>query len=164
MEIIIGLVALVIFAFGSYINHDRSVEEVKDIKNISETISPKTSEVDITTPEPTPKVKQETTVYVEPTTIATSAPIPSTGFIYPSSTVVENSGSRIKLITYDSPDKVTSWYQDKIKSEGMSATSFVKTSTNGNVLNKLVGAGSEMKVTIEITKHPGGNTQIIVTL
>lgn len=52
----------------------------------------------------------------------------------------------------DSPQTVTEWYKQKIQSLGMNTTSFVQTSTNGNVLNKLVGSDGKEEIEVQITK------------
>ena len=52
----------------------------------------------------------------------------------------------------DDPDAITDWYKEKIKELGMSAKSLVTTKTNGNVLNKLVGANGKREIRVEITK------------
>lgn len=74
-------------------------------------------------------------------------------FKYPNSTIISQNGNEIVYESTDDPKKITDWYKDKINSVGMKATSFVQTSTNGNILNKLVGANANKKVSVEISKQ-----------
>jgi len=46
---------------------------------------------------------------------------------------------------------------------GMNAKSFVQTNTNGNILNKLVSANGETKVSIEISKN-GSEAQTKISI
>lgn len=71
---------------------------------------------------------------------------------YPSSSVKEESGSRLSLESSDNPNTITNWYKEKIASLGMNAKSFVQTNTNGNILNKLAAAKSGFKISVEISK------------
>lgn len=73
-------------------------------------------------------------------------------FIYPNSKQISISANKLSLESQDSPQTITNWYKDKIKSLGMSATSFVQTSTNDNVLNKLAGSSGNQQVRVEISK------------
>lgn len=92
------------------------------------------------------------------TSILTPTPPPiniqnnTSSFIYPNSNQIGQDGNAITLESNDSANIITDWYKEKIKSIGMKATSFVQTSTNGNILNKLVGAKSNEKVEVEIKK------------
>ena len=52
----------------------------------------------------------------------------------------------------DNYEKILQKYKDKIKEKGMSVTSFVTTSANGNILNKLSGASGNEEVNIEIKR------------
>lgn len=73
-------------------------------------------------------------------------------FAYPSATRVSGEGSSFTLKSGDSPATITDWYKNRIKQAGMKTTSFVQTSTNGNILNSLVGAGNGHEVRVEIKK------------
>lgn len=84
-------------------------------------------------------------------------------FIYPNSKQISISGDKIVLESSDSPTAITNWYKDKIKSLGMSATSFVQTSTNDNVLNKLVGSSGNQQVRVEISK-PASTLKVKITI
>lgn len=88
-----------------------------------------------TLPTPTPKP-----------TLATSS------FEYPNSRRIRVEGEIMVLETQDSPQVVTNWYKEKIRQLNMNAKSFVQTTTNGDVLNKLAGSDGKIEVRVEITK------------
>lgn len=90
------------------------------------------------TPTPTQEVKQVQGI--------------SDTWFYPGAQQIGVSGATIILQSYDDITQITNWYKDKIKASGMNAISFVTTKTNGDVLNKLSGAGAGQDVTVEITK------------
>ena len=84
-------------------------------------------------------------------------------FQYPGALVKESSESRVVLESNDSPGAVTEWYQRQIESRGMNTKSFVKTNSNGSILNKLAGAGNG-SIAVEISAQEGSNpTKIVVT-
>lgn len=72
-------------------------------------------------------------------------------FRYPDSSQLEST-DRLVLESSDDPKTITDWYKDKIRNLGFKSKSFVQTSTNGNILNKLVGASSNKQVKVEIEK------------
>ncbi len=83
-------------------------------------------------------------------------------FQYPGSQTVETSTTMLVLYSNDSPSAITDWYQGQIESRGMNTKSFVKTNSNGSILNKLAGAGNGA-VAIEISAQEGSSpTKIIV--
>jgi len=115
------------------------------------------------TPTPTPSQA--------PTSIPlTSTPVPSSqmnmsSFVYPGSTILNQSEKEMTLQSFDDPSNITNWYKEKITSVGMNAKSFVTTNTNGNVLNKLAGAKSGFKISLEISKKDNQEkTEISVNL
>ena len=130
----------------------------KHVKKIQQIILSKPTPAHSPTPAPTytPTPSPQPTV-VPPTATATSKPNQQSqsvsDFQYPSSTVVSISVNTATFESTDDPKKITDWYKDKIKSIGMKTTSFVQTSTNGNVLNKLVGANGNKEVRVEISKQ-----------
>ncbi|OGG01811.1 hypothetical protein A2Z33_00950 [Candidatus Gottesmanbacteria bacterium RBG_16_52_11] len=103
-----------------------------------------------------------------PTAVPTAAKTGGriTDYIYPGATVRSQSEDSLSLESGDSPDKVTDWYEEKIRSAGMNVRSFVKTKTNGKVLNKLSAAGTDdVSISIEISREPGESAvRITVTL
>ncbi len=52
----------------------------------------------------------------------------------------------------DDPNIITPWYKEKIRAMGMNATAFSQTSANGNISNKLSGAGNGKKIEVSISK------------
>lgn len=86
-------------------------------------------------------------------------------FVYPGSVVSTLSKTNLTITSTDDPTKITTWYENKIKSEGYNASSFAKTNTNGNVLNKLAGGGIAGKIEVEIKKDSGDKfTKINISL
>lgn len=79
-------------------------------------------------------------------------------FQYPGSTVVSITNNTATFESADDSKMITDWYKDKIKNMGMVATSFVQTSANGNVFDKLVGADGATEVRVEITKQNNSQT------
>ena len=86
-----------------------------------------------------------------PKVITTEDVFDIVGYIYPGSKVLSQSEKAMVLTSNDATEKITSWYERKIQADGINVRSFVKTKTNGNVMNKLVGAkqGAEIEVTVE---------------
>lgn len=76
----------------------------------------------------------------------------SSDFKYPQSNQISSSGNNLILESNDSYDLITNWYKEKIRSLGFKSKSFVQTKTNGNILNKLVGASGSTEVMVEIKK------------
>lgn len=104
---------------------------------------------------PSPTVK----VLIPTSTIAPKTSSSSIDFQYPGSIIITSGVYQ----SFDSPDKITDWYKNKMKSMGYSANSFVKTSTNGNILNKLVSANGSSTINVEISRSPSDSvTKIIV--
>ena len=132
----------------------------KDSEKIIDTSLAKPSPTHSQTPSPTltptPSEENQPTA-IPPTSTPTTRPDqPSqsiSDFQYPSSSIISKTNFQTNLESTDDPKKITDWYKEKIKSIGMKATSFVQTNTNGNVLNKLVGATGNQEVRIEITKQ-----------
>lgn len=83
------------------------------------------------------------------------APDSSSDFQYPGSRMVEKSAGSTSYESPDDPQTITNWYRRKIESLGMPATSFIQTNTNGNILNKLIGAKGSSQWSVEITKTSG---------
>lgn len=86
-------------------------------------------------------------------------------FRYPNSSQVGVSGNTTTYESSDNPKTITDWYKDRIKSVGMNTTSFVQTTTNGNVFNSLAGAERGRQVKVEIKKGASESTvKISVTM
>jgi len=106
-----------------------------------------------------------------PTVLPTSISVPKTSnanidsFIYPNSSRVSIEENSVVLQSSDDPQAITNWYKEKITGLGMNAKSFVQTNTNGNVLNKLIAANSDLKVSMTISKKKNqSSTEIIVNI
>ena len=86
-------------------------------------------------------------------------------FRYPSSTQISSSDNNLKLESSGDPQVITDWYKEKIRSLGFKSKSFIQTSTNGNVLNKLVGGLGDDEVKVDIEKKANENkTYIIIVI
>lgn len=103
--------------------------------------------------------------------VATPSPTPipagsqasgiKSSLFYPGASIISQSSNEFVLQSSDSPDTITPWYKEKIKSMGMSSKSFVTTKTNGNVLNKLVGADGKNEIRVEISKQANESITVI---
>lgn len=81
-------------------------------------------------------------------------------WIYPGATTISTGGGEIQLSTTEEPQRVTDWYKQIISSR-MNTKSFVSTSTNGNVENKLSGANSGERIEVEIRKSDSDSVTYI---
>lgn len=112
-----------------------------------------------------PKVESATDVNIEENVIDNSESdlkFTLSDFIYQNSSIIFQSDSEVILESSDDPEKITNWYQEKIKQNGFNIKNFVKTKVNGVVENKLSGANGENEINIEITSS-GDKTNISVT-
>ena len=121
------------------------------------------SEVEIETPTPTQKP-----IAPKPTAPQIQQTPRDEGLLsslsYPNAEVVSSGESTLTLRSNDDSDVITDWYKEKITGLGMNTKSFVKTKTNDNVLNKLVGADGQTEIRVEITKQANNpTTEIKVT-
>ena len=116
-------------------------------------------------------LKEESEIIIKPTIkpFPTSAPTSKptatnlSDFIYQGSSVISSNSNSLKLTSTDNTDTITNWYKEKINSLGMNVKSFVTTSANDKILNKLVGANGTREIRVEISKEPGKTiTNIIV--
>lgn len=91
------------------------------------------------------------------------SPAPIADFIYPSSTVKNQTITHLELESSSGSDTITKWYETKIRDLKFNAKSFAKSTANGNVLNKLSGAKPEE--TIEVTIKQDQNTsKVLITV
>lgn len=153
MNIVIISFALFIFFSGVYVGQKQS--------------PPVLSSESEESPQPTPEVTPQPTVIPTPQpmksdTPQTSVEVNMQNYIYPGAKVTVSTSTSLNLESNDNPDTITNWYKDKIKSESMNVTSFVVTKTNGNVLNKLVGAKEGMELRVEIKKNAKDSTVYII--
>ena len=88
----------------------------------------------------------------------------STGeFGYPDASKVSGDSVSFILKSGDEAKVITDWYKSRINDAGMKTTSFVQTSTNGNVLNSLVGSGNGHEVRVEIKKS-SDNSEVSISV
>lgn len=108
---------------------------------------------------PSPTATPTLILSPQPTPTPSKAPISQIfnleDFKYPSSKQISCLENNCLLESNDNHDLITNWYEEKIKSLGFKSKSFVKTSSNGKVLNKLVGGMSDREVRVEIEKLSG---------
>ena len=163
--IIIGVVIIAVSGIF-YTRITTNVDKKNEIVINSPSPSPSAASSPSSTPSPTPE-ESDTSRNSVHITITTPKPAPTSNTTqdidlqYPGS---NKTGSNTYQSS-DDPGKITDWYKDKIKSLGANSKSFVQTNTNGNVLNKLVGAKSGLTISVEIKKRSGDNqTTITVTL
>jgi hypothetical protein len=104
-----------------------------------------------------------------PTTRPSSLPSPvilevgnPTRFVYPGATLVETSNTYLKYQSFDDPQTITNWYKAKIEEQNLRTTSFVQTSSNGQISNKLIGSNGQVEIEIEIEKQPNNSTVSII--
>jgi len=95
-----------------------------------------------------------------PTPTPVVLPQPAGSWVYPNST--RQDANRWK--SGDDPGVITNWYKNKIEALGMNTKSFVQTNTNGQVLNKLVAANDNIKVSVEISKSPSDSQALILVV
>lgn len=115
------------------------------------------------TPEPSETADPTNTPTQEPTAKPTQQPnnISLSQYMYPGSTVVSSSSSKLELTTGTDPNTVSDWYRSLVKTNGFSVTSSIKTSTNEIVNNKLVAAKGDQQVSVNVSKK-NGSTVIVV--
>lgn len=73
-------------------------------------------------------------------------------FQYPDSQILTSEQDLIILESTANPTVITDWYKTKIKNLAFHTTSFIQTSTNGNVLNKLAAESDKAKILVDISK------------
>lgn len=85
------------------------------------------------------------------TPASTASPSSTDGWIYPGSNVIRT----VPLSITSTADQklVTDWYKARIKAEGYNTTSFIVTSTNDKIYNKLVAAKNSQKIEVLITRE-----------
>lgn len=110
-------------------------------EKVEPTASPK-----LTLPTPTTSGHKESNV-------GTNTGIES--LIYPGAKVISKSSTDLTLESSANDQAVTNWYKNEIKKLGYQVTSFVVTTTNGNVLNKLAASNNSSNLQVEIQKTAG---------
>ena len=179
MNIILSVVAAIILATGIYVG--RSVVQEPEYPTFSEQVETEvlseSDEMDVTgeddtsaiTPTETTnnnaEVSVKTDVLVEnPSDKNISSSNTLNTFLYPNANITNQTNSTLSLESTDSPEDITDWYKNTINTIGMNVTSFVVTSTNDVVLNKLSAANSEMKIEVTIKNESTSITTIEVIM
>ena len=73
-------------------------------------------------------------------------------FIYPHAEIIATTKDTIKLESIDEPDEISMWYEDKMKSSNFNIKTFIKTSSNDDIVNKMVGNNENFQISIDIAK------------
>lgn len=158
MQIVV-VIALALVVVAGIMNRSaiKSDLEITTTPTITNTVIPtpteSSEEIILNTPMPTTKP----TITLRPTSVQQ---INISSFIYPGLKEV----SPGKYESADSPDQITKWYEDVIRSQGYSINTFVKTNSNDNILNKLVGAKSGVQLQIEIIRKNGSTITTVTVL
>lgn len=125
--------------------------EVVDIATPSSTLTPMTSTIEIT-PQPSPSSISSST-----TSVSLSE------FIYPGAQIEKEDQSHLELTSSASTQDITSWYEQQITILGFGSKAFAKTSSNGNIENKLAGSKQGQTISIVLTKNnSSAMTRIVV--
>ena len=151
-------VSVFLVLIGTYVSRSYQLQNVQ--KRPQEVLS---DEIQVEE-EPSPTIT--TATLPSPTQIPTSnkenvVPNSYSDFYYPGATTKEQTDSRLVLESSDDAGKITDWYKKKINDKNMSAVSFVSTTANDDVLNRLEGAENEETVSIEIERKSGSATTTI---
>lgn len=103
------------------------------------------------TSSPTPSPISSPTALPESTSVPSSTPALFNPVIYPNATKVSDN----EYQTADSPEDVTNWYEDYIKTNNYNVKNVIRTKANGVVKNKVNAAKSDSKLEVEITVENG---------
>ncbi|RJQ36929.1 hypothetical protein C4559_04330 [Candidatus Microgenomates bacterium] len=143
-QFILGILLIIILAgfafwmfFGNYINRKYILNSNKAYNDIDIPIS------NI----PSVSIPQTT---ISPINFAIDKKM--SAFIYPNSKLIDFEENLLTLKSSDSTEAITNWYKNKIKADKMSIETFIKTKTNNNVSNKLVGTNQNKQITVDIKK------------
>lgn len=134
IKIIILLIAGLFFA-KNYTNNFNS-------NNISTPSSP-----------PLPTITPTYKPIVTPTTIG--------WLVYPNAVIVSQNSDKVSSKSEDNIETITEYYEKVFDKNGSKNKSFIKTNTNGNIINKLSGIIKGKTLTIEIKKDSGSSTVYI---
>jgi len=177
MSIISVIVGICIVGLGIWNaqNHKVSVTTTGDVQGeTAPTLSPTptlmpsespTSAIDpSTTPTRIPTKAPTIQITISQNNTTTSS-LSISKFQYPGASVSSSSNNRLELTTNDSSKTVTDWYKNQINSLGMNTKSFVTTSANDNIVNKLVAADGKDEIRVDITKAPSdASVRIVIEL
>ena len=142
MNIFITIVAVVFLAGGILFNQ-RNRQLVNEKEEIG-TAEPKTT---------VSSTEKSSVVASPPLPTITQSPSSLVEYHYPEAEIIESSENSLILRSSGEPGIIADWYKEKINGRGMKTKTFIETNTNGNVLNKLVGANGREEIRIEIQKN-----------
>ena len=165
MEILASVIAAIVLVVCIAQVHSTGIspkpESLPTFEN-NQTITPTTE-----TPETFPTLHPSTLppkVYPSPKLQVSPSPKPQVSqnqnideYVYPGSKIISSSGQNLTLTSGDDPNKVTSWYKEKIQSKNLNVNSFVTTEANDKILNKLVGDNGRVSVNVEISQEKNGS-------
>jgi len=164
MNVLVYVVAVLVVVTGVYFSQKEKKDEGNDISIKEEVLSESDEESEVVVEEKEIDIITPTNI---PASTATSVPTkesPSGNILdykYPNSRIISSTSHSMSLESSDNSDSITNWYKDKINSLGMNVKTYVTTSTNDKVLNKLVGADGNKEIKIEISKE---NTDSLVSI
>lgn len=151
MHIVLSSIAVLILLGGVVFNRLQIKEETPSVENTrSEVLSQRN--VFETSTEKETQADSDELVDLNEETSQSIFDISSPDYLYPNATIISQTINSTELQTQDNPKLVTDWYKEKISETGFTTTSFVTTSTNGEVVNKLSAVKNDENVVIEITK------------
>lgn len=93
-----------------------------------------------------------------PVNIPSPSPNNLNNFRYPNASVAGPDSRTLILETNDSPVAVTNWYRNQLNNLHMNIRTYIQTSVNGNVSNKLTTSDGESSIEIDITKDAESST------
>ena len=161
MKFIALSLSIFLVILGAYASRRYQLSTINKVNEQVLSVSEETSQTN--TPTPTSLSNEEPTQSISPTQVPSNEFLVSS-FIYPGAKVVTQTQTTLSLESSDDTDIITNWYKDKIKGMGANVKSFVVTRANDKVLNKLVGANSDVEVAVEISKDPGSSVAKISVL
>ena len=152
MNLVLTSVAVILVVIGIFVSKNLTSIDIKQ-QSEPKVLSDESQNNLYSTSSPTPPV-----FFVTP--LPTMTPAQTSNFRsdinyykYQNSELISESEGKMTLINTDNVDVITDWYKDRIKSRNINVKSFVKTKTNGDVLNKLAGASSDEEVNITIKQN-----------
>jgi hypothetical protein len=168
MHVLAILIAVIILTAGVFVGRNQKISENNDSQQ-DQVLSEQKIEEQLSGDE------EQIFPSQTPTQIPSSipSPIPSNitqghnvdSYRYPNSAIIDSDSNSLTLHSKDSVDVITNWYKEIIENEGMSVSSFINTSANDKVLNKLVAADGNEEISVEIYKEPGSSVvKISVTV
>lgn len=165
MHLILTVAAVFVLALGIYFGQRNEVESEASVSQQKNDVLSTEEEVGDEDETASPTVSSQTNT---PSPAPSSPPSSNTSldeWRYPNASIISSTNNSISLESGDTPEQITDWYRQKIIDLDMSVTTFVTTTTNDNVLNKLAGADSDREVNIEIQRNAGQSiTSIGVSL